>query len=136
MGMPNDEVMPMIAQQHSVLARTGHIISEGGVADARARAHPRRTASADRRSQIVCVAVPWLCLLLVECSLALVCELAVGALQPNIGNASVPEATPAQCHTESEKFLADVLVTMTTEDLRYLESTLCPSSSGARSTDP
>jgi hypothetical protein len=121
------------------------------------RTHLRRTPIADLASHVARAALPWLCLLIAVSSLALVFQLAVEAHPLNAGSPSVGEATDSetsgvpnrsqpvtlpvapyddgtnvsvqgQCYDMSKRFPADVLVSMTMEELNYLESTLCPSS--------
>jgi hypothetical protein len=103
-------------------------------------------------------ALPWLCLLIAELSLALALQLAVAVLplntaSPPLANAagsqapivpmrSRPVMSPVaaddkrsaisvqgQCDAMSEQFTADLLVAMTKDELDYLTSTLCPISS-------
>ena len=62
--------------------------------------------------------LPWLCLLAVASSIALALQLIAGAMQPQAG-------TAAGCDEISHHLAPDVAVAMTTEDLKYLQATLC-----------
>jgi hypothetical protein len=121
--------------------------------------HPRPSGFANPIPWIVSAALPWLCLLVAIWFLAFEFQLTVGARTSDAGNLSVANATagepsvithrlltPAspigphgeltqtstqECDDMSTAFPADILVGRTMEELEYLESTLCPGSSGA-----
>jgi hypothetical protein len=91
-------------------------------------------------------ALRWLCLLAAIWILAFVFDVAVGAHTSDAGRLSIApnssqtatsssaaddEHTDAsnqeECNEMSKRLPPEVLVAMTMEELRYLESTLCPS---------
>ena len=88
--------------------------------------------------------VPWLCLLLAIAVATAALQLVAAAVPVNPGTTAVSFAAPdsvaslspssnarsapqqaVQCDEMSSRVAVDVLVSMTMEDLRYLESTLC-----------
>jgi hypothetical protein len=117
-------------------------------------AQARPTFTADRTSGLQRNVVPWLCLLLAIATITAALQLVAAAVPVSTGSATdsfaeldlalpptlpsgampltranaLPADTgqrPVQCDEVSNHVAADVLVAMTTEELRYLESTLC-----------
>jgi hypothetical protein len=120
--------------------------------------HLRPSAVADPTSWIASAAIPWLCLLVAVWFLAFAFQLAVGSHTSDAVNLSAANATTGaaslipnrsqtatstiaahderadastheECDDMRKRLPSDVLVAMTMEDLKYLESTLCQSSS-------
>jgi hypothetical protein len=70
----------------------------------------------------------WLCLLIAGSALAIVLQLVAVAALPSAEPTTVDDAAGVQteCDDIGKRLPPDVLVAMKTEELQYLESTMCP----------